>query len=777
MAQIPYRGNLSAAVFPMTIAKSGRSVINPGADQNFDKRVDPGASPGSVGIPQILYCENTFPTPEGYQSIGLKTTGTIEHSSPILVLETMRLATEIDETTVTPDTDILDEGDELTTWIRSPNDTGGADFREILQDAVEGDPAPSYRFQYDRNEQIPAYMYKNFSIGGTSSLTLTFNFRFDGDAQFKSAFVKFLNSSTGVGPGIFVGHNTSDPDDSIRLWMGNAWSAVYTNTELIKIDLAAPLVLDAWYELKIQMYKNPDSTYTITANLFDDAAVNLGTLNYTGNFSLGGYIGFVQETGVASDGTRFYTFYDNIHIEADAADISYTSVTGIENVEIAFRADNTIRWNIADNQGFSNFTGIFPVGFESPVAPEDLSWTLVRGELFVCIKNADNSTHIYRVVYDDLGPTLEFEEVTATISSSLGLAFNINNVIGITGAYNYLILLTPDSVIWSSTTDLTNFAPSLVSGAGSERIGNLKGDIQFAKEHVAGFFLYTNNNVIFATYTGNSRYPWKFREVSDSSGYTFPQQVVGDSNSAIQYGISNAKIIQAIQPQSAELIAQEATNFFERSTTWDVRTGTVFSVMNQSSGANLLPASGKYRIWLALDRYLLIGYYSTSADEAPTNFNVALVYDILQRRYGKINDVYHQVLISENSFYVVNFGTGEKRKIEMNIEDAVVAGSGVLLLGKFMLARDHMLQLDNVILESGTSGATLNTPSYTLDIIPTYDGKTFLPAVTPIVDATRSTGLQMHYNCRLTAQNHCLLVRGKYDLVGVDLKGVDAGKR
>lgn len=71
MAQIPYRANLSAAVYPINVSKFGRSVILPGVDQNFDRRVDPaGDSTKNVGIPQAIFMENVLPTAEGYQSLG-----------------------------------------------------------------------------------------------------------------------------------------------------------------------------------------------------------------------------------------------------------------------------------------------------------------------------------------------------------------------------------------------------------------------------------------------------------------------------------------------------------------------------------------------------------------------------------------------------------------------------------------------------------------------------------------------------------------------------------
>lgn len=782
MAQIPYRANLSSAIFPMTLAKSGRSVINPGMDQNFDKRVDPGASPGSVGIPQLIYCENVLPTPEGFQSTGLKQTGSIEIGPGINTVETIRLATEIDESTVTPDTDDLDEGDELGTWITSPNDTSGLDFREVLQDASDGDPLPSYRFQYDRNEFIPAYMYKDYSIGNTDHLTLTVNFKLNGPDPilFAQAYVKFLNSSGGVGPGIYITHDpaVSPTADNMLLQLGSSWGAITGMSTLTGVELDELLEQNLWYELVIDMLQNPDSTWTLQVTLTrTDTDLVIGTLNYSGTFTLGGYIGFVNETGNASGGARFYTYWDNIHVVASAPDISYTSVTGITDINIAFRLDNTIKWSHGNVDTFENLNGTLPGTFESPADTDKFSWTLTRGQCFVCIKNADDSTHIYRVTYDDLGPTLEFTEVTEDIDESLGEAFNINSVDGIGGSYNYLLLFTPDSVAWSSTTNLLDFTPSLVSGAGSERVSNLKGDIKFIREHVAGFFLYTTGNVVFASYTGNARYPWKFREVSASNGYTYPQQVAGDTNAPIQYGISNARTIQALQPAGADMIAQEATNFFERSTSWDVYVANAFAVRRQPTDGYLLPSTGKFRVWLALNKYIFMGYYDTSGGSVPAVFQCALVYDILQKRYGKINIPFNTLLVSEKAVYSVLYSSGAKSKLIFDVNDTEVTTSSLMLLGKFCLARDHMIDIEQIILESGNDVSTTETPSYSVKLIPSYDGKTFQTAVVPTVDLTRSTGLIRTYNSRVTAQNISALIEGRFDLANVELKAVDGGKR
>lgn len=71
MAQISYRGNLSAKVFPFVSEVFGQTVIIPGPDQNFSRQlVSAEDLDKDRGIPQMYYCHNVMPCAEGFQSIG-----------------------------------------------------------------------------------------------------------------------------------------------------------------------------------------------------------------------------------------------------------------------------------------------------------------------------------------------------------------------------------------------------------------------------------------------------------------------------------------------------------------------------------------------------------------------------------------------------------------------------------------------------------------------------------------------------------------------------------
>lgn len=75
MAQTKYSANLSAADFTFSFNYKGPSVIIPGPDQNYFQATAEwaGSTPQrGTNIPQIMYCENTVPTAEGYRSVAYK---------------------------------------------------------------------------------------------------------------------------------------------------------------------------------------------------------------------------------------------------------------------------------------------------------------------------------------------------------------------------------------------------------------------------------------------------------------------------------------------------------------------------------------------------------------------------------------------------------------------------------------------------------------------------------------------------------------------------------
>lgn len=71
MSQIVYRANLSAKSFPFLSENFGRSIIVPQYDNTFNRQVQSAEDDDKdIGIPQIYYCHNVMPHPQGLQSVG-----------------------------------------------------------------------------------------------------------------------------------------------------------------------------------------------------------------------------------------------------------------------------------------------------------------------------------------------------------------------------------------------------------------------------------------------------------------------------------------------------------------------------------------------------------------------------------------------------------------------------------------------------------------------------------------------------------------------------------
>lgn len=72
--QTKFRGNLSAANFPLVSDFMGRSVVIPQYDANFQRRKQFSGDDSDldIGIPQVYYCHNVMPMGQGFKSIAYK---------------------------------------------------------------------------------------------------------------------------------------------------------------------------------------------------------------------------------------------------------------------------------------------------------------------------------------------------------------------------------------------------------------------------------------------------------------------------------------------------------------------------------------------------------------------------------------------------------------------------------------------------------------------------------------------------------------------------------
>lgn len=518
MAQIAYRANLSSAVFPMTLADAGRTVINPQADQNFDRRVDPAGEQKDAGIPQAIYLENVIPTVNGYQSVGYRARTVLPAKSAGSGAVTVNHAFVVDDAII-----LAREG------------TAG--YEDVVSNFVDC----SGTWQYQSGATVPT--------GDTHSI----------------ATVR-----------------------GTHYWCDQS------------------------------------SLFTFT--------VNAGTKQVT----------FVDVTG---------------------------SVTGI----------------------------------------------------------------------------------------------TVSDIVAICSAYNYLVALMADgSVAWSSTTTPTDFTPSLVTGAGSETPAGASNPV-FLKEHPAGFYVYCEESAVFAAYTGNARYPWKFVPVANAGGYSTSKQAFGSYFSAAQYGIDNSNKIQIISESSAQLVAPEITTYLERK---KYRDTFDYSLNTFSRATGTLATAITY----IQDRYIIVSFnYSNS-----NNYNYAFIYDTLLQRYGTLEIDHTWIVANTTTVTFIPASQGATPYTwSLDIYDTNATFAGVLFLGKFQLIRERNLQLNAIEIESAQNASYI-TRNFSLLLFPSLDGKNFS---TPVTLTPTYTNELIVADVRNTAVNHSIMLKGAFDVNTLQLRFRVAGDR
>lgn len=554
MGKIAYRGNLSSSIYPMTVAEGGRTVIIPGPDQNFDRRVDPTGEQKDAGIPQALYLENVMPTVSGYQSVGFY----------------------------------------------SP----------------------------------------------TTAMTVP------GGAPHISQCVEVRATTTFIGPSLY--------------------SFAVQNIPLF-----------AW------------SNDTFTCGRFGN-----NTVTFVGT--------------------------------------AITTVT----------------------------SGVFSTG-------------VVRGICYLYFSSA-TVKELYTVTAD-LGGNLTLTNITATVLPAGFLA--TNSIISICGSNNYLVAHNNITAYWSSTTTPTDFTSSLVSGAGSINPNNSDDALIYIKETVSGFYIYAQNNIIYAQYTGNARYPFKFTSVLNSTGlfsgkrWEFYGQV--DSNG--HYVIEKNKVIKFMQGAKTEAMAPEVSDFLSKNPSQAIFNSTTNTFTEQNI-ATSIPS-----IYVHMNRYVLISVNGTNEGASSDKYTHVIIFDMHLNRYGRLkldhtfmfcfwipNEVIGFVNKQNNTIKYLSFdiyGTATVPMAGLTSD----AHAGVLVLGKFQYVRSRVMQIEEIELEGPQNTAITPSPTMSVVLLPSTDGRNFDAPVT--LTASYLSGGLATYFCHATAKNHSIAIKNAFLVNTIQLRFVPGGER
>tara|TARA_R110000744_G_scaffold372015_2_gene483380 strand:+ start:16919 stop:18439 length:1521 start_codon:yes stop_codon:yes gene_type:complete len=363
--------------------------------------------------------------------------------------------------------------------------------------------------------------------------------------------------------------------------------------------------------------------------------------------------------------------------------------------------------------------------------------------------------------YSGIG-AFTYNEVTNQLDNVVLTGLITADILGVVASSGYLIAYTDSAIAWSSTLVPTDFVPSSVTGAGGGNVAGIAGDILFCTANTLGILVYTAANTIAGTYTGNTQFPFKFREVDNSKGGIALDRVAYEANSSEQYVFSKAGL-QAMSSRAAAHILPDVTDFLAGRRFEDYNETTKqYEITDLAPTATMLK-----KIKYVASRYLVISYGITS-------FTHALVLDTALSKLGKLRithtDCFEYVsdqteiakeslafLLASGEVQLVDFSTG-------------AASSGVLILGKVQYVSSRMITLLGVELENVETGSSL-----TVEDQAALDGKNFTNVASTLTAA--SAGDLRKYVFRNTAKNHSLVFTGKFNLVTAQVRYTVAGRR
>jgi len=381
--------------------------------------------------------------------------------------------------------------------------------------------------------------------------------------------------------------------------------------------------------------------------------------------------------------------------------------------------------------------------------------------------------------------TKAFDPVTLT-------GLTVANIVGIVGSNGYLLAWDINNVLYWTPIP-TDFTPSLVTGASSASITDLKGRIVTVHQAINGFIIYSTGNAVGATFTGNIRFPFNMKEIPGAGGVRTKEHISYEYNADSHYAITSAGV-QEINKTSSKLLLPEAADFIS---------GRIFEDFDSATKlftTTYLTGDTRLKLAVVAARYLIISYGMQSLTHA-------IVYDFLQKKWGKLKIAHvdcfeytypnlygivtYQMLLSLGTTYdelidttyndlnsVVATAERPRRTIAFLQQDGTVYivemnpgqidNDSVILFGRYQFTRGHMMQLFEIDIENIDQGS-----NYACFILPSYDGKNFAAAVTPTVH--NSSGLVRSFRSRVTAINHTLLFVGSFNLCSYQISYTPAG--
>lgn len=456
-----------------------------------------------------------------------------------------------------------------------------------------------------------------------------------------------------------------------------------------------------------------------------------------------------------------------------------------------FTKITTVR-DAGENKAFLGITSdggiyLFPAGASAWINISPGGWTggnvsfaTANGISYICL----SGFNVYSI--NITSPGLTVAALIGVVGSS---------VIGIGSSSNYLLLHDLTTVYWSSTTNPLDFTPSLITGASSAIPNDLEGIIIGIGQLNNGFAIFTSVNIVLASFSGNTRYPWIFRGANNSSGVKNMEAVAVDGDNGSNYAWTAAGLLR-VTATGCIAVFPEVTDFLA---------GRVFEDFDEASATfSRIITSSDFVVKLAFvgSRYLLISY-------GVTKLTHALVYDVPLKRWGKLRvahvdcfelgvDATDNLVWSDpapgvswasyvgvawqDMLKITNIAASPKRTmgflqadgtiVYANFDGGDITADAVALIGKFQLLRTETVVLEEVSIENVD---TNNSGNFLLRVLTSYDGKSTGAISTPYQDIN-SVDFR-HFLSSAAGISHSLLFTGAFALTSLELTFSRHGRR
>lgn len=332
-----------------------------------------------------------------------------------------------------------------------------------------------------------------------------------------------------------------------------------------------------------------------------------------------------------------------------------------------------------------------------------------------------------------------------------GLVYLSNNATG-TGATTMIKSSSPGGVFWSSTINELDFTPSLITGAGGGEVQAAAGPVTFCVTHDKGFIVYTTENAVGATYSGNTRYPFTFNDIVGCGGITSPDLLAQEGNTGNHYAYTTNGL-QLVNMGSGTVALTDVTDFISGKLFED------FDDTTKTFTLTHLTQTMAKKICIVSSRYLIISYGITSLTHA-------IVYDLITQRYGKLKSIHTACfevdpeivgVITDLPRQAIGLLQTNGQCISVNFDVENTTSNGTLILGKYQYVRARNLILDEFWIET-----IYNQGTFACTVMTSLDGKTISSLDTPYLYSASSG--QNHYQARSEGQNLSLLLQGQFHI-------------